>query len=124
MDEKGRKGRLETAADVLQSLLTSGRSGLSDQFQRWRLWRQWPTVVGDSLAQNTYPVGFQTGCLVVWVDHPARLHDLHYVKKAMIDRINNYLGRKWVKSLRFTTDRRAVPKLEESDKGLCDYLSK
>ena len=121
---KARKSRLETAADVLQVLLADGKSGFSDQFQRWRLWRQWPSVVGDSLAQNTCPVGFQGGCLIVWVDHPARVHDLHYVKKAMIDRVNKHLGRGWVKSMRFTTDRKAVPKLEESDEGLRDYLSK
>ncbi|MCB0386279.1 MAG: DUF721 domain-containing protein, partial [Bdellovibrionales bacterium] len=114
MSHQDRNGRLETAADVLQSLLANGKSGLSDQFQRWRLWHQWPRVVGESLSQNTCPVGYQGGILIIWVDHPARIQDLHYVKKAMIDRINNHLGRKWVSNLRFTTDRKAVPTLEES----------
>ncbi|MCC7402974.1 MAG: DUF721 domain-containing protein [Bdellovibrionales bacterium] len=119
-----RFSKLEAASDVLQSLLGNGKSGLAEQFQRWRLWRQWNEVVGEILAKNTCPVGFQDGILIIWVDHPARIQDLYYVKQAMIDKINEYLGRRWVKNLKFTTDRKAVPKLEESEQGLRDYLSK
>lgn len=123
-NDKKNQSRLHTASDVLQALLTNGKGGLSQQFQRWRLWRQWPQVVGGELAKTTCPVGYQNGTLILWVDHPARIHDLHYVKDAIIEKVNGHLNRKWVRRLQFTTDRKSVPNLEESDEGWRDYLSK
>lgn len=116
--------QLHTASDVLQSLLTNGKSGLSEQFQRWRLWREWAQVVGSELAKTTYPVGYNRGTLILWVDHPARIHDLHYLRDVLIKKVNQHLGRSWVQFLQFTTDCKAVPNVEESEQGLRDYLSK
>ncbi len=116
--------RLNTASDVLQSLLTEGKSGLVEGFQRWRLWRQWPQVVGPELAKTTNPVGYQNGTLIIWVDHPARIQDLHYVKDVLIQKVNDHLGRRWVYYLKFTTDRKSVPSIDGSDENMRDFLSK
>ncbi len=115
--------QLFTASDILQSLLTNGKGELSQQFQRWRLWRKWPEVVGRELAQVTQPVGYKRGTLILWADHPARIQDLHYIREALMIKINSYLGKKWIHNLTFTTDRRSVPQLEEADKSWKDYLS-
>ena len=114
---------LLNASSVLQKLLTNG-GGLSDQFQRWRLWVHWSEVVGEELAKFTCPVGFQRGALLVWVNHPGQMHDLYYIREPMIEKINAHLGKRWVRYLKFTTDRKSVPKLEETGADVRGFLSK
>src|SRR3979411_304399 len=58
------KTELLSASKVLQTLLANGKSPLSDQFLRWKIWRFWPQIVGETLGAVCEPVGFERGRLL------------------------------------------------------------
>lgn len=118
------KGKLEAVGDLLQSLLQNSKSPLSDHFLRWRLWRSWDEIVGPEIAKSSMPVSFLQGELYVWVNHPARLQELTFCAGTILKKINKFGGRRWVRRIRFTLDRKSVPLLEESGEDLRDFLSK
>lgn len=111
------------ASDVLQSLLQNGKSPLAEQFIRWRVWNSWAEIVGEQISKHTLPVSYLKGELYVWVDHPARMQELTFCVSELGFKINQFCGKKWVRRIRFTLDRKSVPKPEESEAGLRDFLS-
>jgi hypothetical protein len=123
-DNKRSQKDLQAVGDLLQSLLQKSKSPLSDQFLRWKLWRSWPDVVGPQIAKSTLPVSFLQGELYVWVNHPARMQELTFCAGELLKKVNAFGGRRWIRRIRFTLDRKSVPSLEESDAGLREFLSK
>lgn len=118
------KSKLTSASDVLQSLFQEGKSPLSEEFSRWQLWRKWPEIVGPTVAAQTDPVGFREGVLYVCVKNSVWIQQLTFVSKQLREKINGFLGNDKVKTIRFTTDRKSVPKLEDADVKFLNYLDK
>ena len=108
-NQKGRKSELTATADVLQSLLQNSKSPLTEQFIRWKVWKAWPEVVGEEISRSTLPVGYLKGTLYIWVNSAARLQELIFMLEPLQNRINQFSGSRWVKSIRLTLDRRQVP---------------
>lgn len=106
--ENRKNAQLTAAADVLQGLLQNSKSGLADGFQRWRLEKQWPEVVGATIADQTLPVAFERGILYIWVRHSAWMQQLWYFREPIKDKVNEYLGKAWVQQVKFTLSRRAA----------------
>ena len=100
--------KLEAAADVLQGLLQNSKSQLADGFQRWRLEQQWPSIVGATIADQTLPVAFERGTLYIWVKHSAWMQQLWFFQEPIKDKVNDHLGKTWVKQVKFTLSRRAA----------------
>ena len=129
MNEK-RKGHKKTSVElsavskVLQTLLANSKSPLSDGFQRWKLWRFWPTVVGQTLGQVCEPVGYHRGMLYIWVKSAARMQEIRFFEDSLRQKVNAYVGREWVRSVRFTMDRRGIPKAAEAPPELREYLAR
>jgi predicted nucleic acid-binding Zn ribbon protein len=120
--EKKRKSSLTSASDVLQGLLANTSTPLAGQFKRWRLWRNWQEVVGESIAKRTDPVGFRDGILYVWVENSVWMQQMIFLAKPIRQKINDYTGDKWVRQVRFTVDRRSIPRLEEAEESLKKFL--
>ena len=110
-DKKSKKkpSVLTSASSVLQVLLGNGKSPLADSFIRWKLWRYWEDIVGKAIASSSVPVEINRGRLVIWPRSSAQLQDLHYMSEAIKEKVNNFLGRKMVHSIRFTLDETRVP---------------
>jgi hypothetical protein len=100
---------LMSASTVLQSLLGSGKSPLSDQFTRWKLWRYWEEIVGANLSKICIPVELDKGKLLIWARSSAALQDLHYVSEGIKDEVNKFLGKRQVVQIRYTLDESKVP---------------
>ncbi len=115
---------MKTAEEVLQSLLQNGKSPLADQFLRWRLWKDWERVVGVSIGRHSEPVSYQKGTLYVWVKSSSWMQEMTYHAKTLKTRINEHVKKKWIREIRFTLDRRSVPRNEEIPEGLKEFLSK
>lgn len=109
-----RPQKLTNVAGVLHGLLEGANNPLSDQFLRWKLWMRWSSFVGESIAAQSMPVGYNRGTLYVWVKHPVWMQQLGFIKDGIIENINRKLGRNFVTSIRFTMDKKDVPNLEES----------
>lgn len=115
---------MKSADEVLQMLLQNSKSPLSDQFLRWRVWKDWKTIVGPQLGARSQPVGYHKRTLYVWVESSAWMQQISYFSTQMKDKVNKYVGKKWVGYVRFTLDRRSVPSSEENVKDLEGILSK
>lgn len=112
------------AGDVIFGILKQKKTALGSQFIRWRLWNQWSEVVGSEIAAHTVPVQYIRGELYVWVKSAARMQDLIFLAKPLKDKINKFAGQNWVKMIRFTLDRKAVPSSEEIASDLKEFLAK
>jgi len=98
-----------SVSDVLQNLLENSKLPISEQFTRWKLWRKWDEVVGPTLAPHTLPVGFHRGTLYIWVKSSPWMQQLSFAAAPLREKINSYLGRDYVRQIRFTLDRHSVP---------------
>ncbi len=104
------KSHPKSALDVLQGMLDKGNSPLAQDFRRFRLKLDWENVVGPRLSQSCSPVGFTQGILYIWVINSVWMNELLYGRKELIKKVNSYAGCKWVREVRFTQDKRDVPK--------------
>jgi predicted nucleic acid-binding Zn ribbon protein len=110
-----KKKDLTAVSDVLQNLLENSKLPISEQFTRWKLWRKWDEVVGPTLAPHTLPVGFLRGTLYIWVKSSAWMQQLSFAAGPLKSKINSYLGREYVRQIRFTLDRHSVPDFQGDD---------
>lgn len=108
-NNKPKKAKFALGSEVLQSLFENGKSPLSDQFLRWKLWAKWEEVVGPTIAKNAEPVGLKRGVLYVWVRNSTWMQQMTFMKDAMIETINRKFESKFVKNIQFTLDRHSVP---------------
>lgn len=108
-----KKKKLSAGSEVLMGLFENGKSPLSGQFLRWKLWAKWPEVVGTTIAQNAEPVAFKNGILFLWVRHSAWMQQLVFMREHIQTTINQKMGQPYVKSIRFTLDRREVPQQDD-----------
>lgn len=115
MSGNKKKTRPIAGYEVLQSLFENGKSPLSDQFLRWKLWAKWAEIVGPTIAENAEPVGMNRGVLFVWVRSSSWMHQMVFMKDLIQNKINQNFQTNYVKSIRFTLDRREVPKSDDSD---------
>lgn len=122
MDEFETKPQFKTGSEVLQSLFEDGKSPLSEQFIRWKLWAKWADYVGASLAKECEPVGYQRGTLYIWVSNSSSMHNLNFLKDQMMVEINKKLNRTFVKQIRLTLDRKAVPTDGDERRDLRDFV--
>ncbi len=123
MKGSAKKSVLVPVSNVLQAVLGNGKSPLSHQFIRWRLWRFWPEVVGETVASYSRPVGYDRGALVIWVQNSVQMQEMLFLRQQIRDSVNRYLGQNYVHRISLTLDDRSVPRLEETAGGLRDFLS-
>ena len=109
------KGKLSIGSEVLQSLFENGKSPLSEQFMRWKLWAKWEEVVGPTIAKNAEPVGFNRGVLYVWVRNSTWMQQMIFMKDPMRETINKKFSANFVRMIKFTLDRREVPAEDQSE---------
>ncbi len=118
------KPKFKSGSEVLQSLFEDGKSPLSEQFIRWKLWARWPEFVGASLAKECEPVGYVRGVLYLWVSNSSTMHNLVFIKDQIQAEINKKLHRNFVKKIRLTLDRKEVPTDAESQENLKNFVLK
>ena len=94
--------------NVLQALLQNGKSALAQGFTRFRLEKEWPQIVGESISKNTLPCALEKGVLFVWVSHPTWMQQLFYFKAVIKEKVNSHLGYPFVQEVKFTLDKRAA----------------
>lgn len=89
---------------------------------RWKLWAKWEEVVGPTIAKNAEPVGFQRGVLFVWVRNSTWMQQMIFMKDPMRDTINQKFESNFVKTIKFTLDRRDVP--SSDNEGFKEMIQK
>ena len=61
----------------------------------------WDEVVGENIAENTNPEKVEHGTLLVTVENSSWRQELVFKKKEIIDKLNNKIGKKTIKDIRF-----------------------
>ena len=61
----------------------------------------WDEVVGENIAENTSPEKVEHGTLLVTVKNSSWRQELVFKKKEIIDKLNNKIGKKTIKDIRF-----------------------
>ena len=123
-DSNNPKTKLTLGSQVLQALFENGKSPLSVQFIRWKLWRRWAEIMGPSIAENCEPVGYRQGVLFVWVKSSSWMQQMVFMREPMMKKINDSLKMRYVTEIRLTLDRRSVPADAQSQEDLKDSMSK
>lgn len=105
-----KRKKMSAGSEVLQALFENGKSELSQQFIRWKLWKKWSEYVGDTMGKYSEPVGYQRGILYVWVNNSAWMQQLVFMREHMKDAINRKLEQEYVREIRLTMDKKSVPR--------------
>lgn len=101
--------KFKTGTEVLQGLFENGKSPLSEQFLRWKMWAHWEEIVGSTLSKSCEPVGLQWGVLVIWVPHSTVMQQMMFLKENILLAVKKAFPQMQVKDVKFTLDRKAVP---------------
>ncbi len=104
-----RLAKLESSGHVLQGLFEDGKSPLSRPFLRWKLWRSWESVVGETVSKACEPVSYDRGLLWIWVKNSTWLQELQFLKPELLRKINHWAQTDFISDIKFTLNRREIP---------------
>ena len=94
-----RGGKPQKADRILEMALK--RSGLDKQIERYRFVSFWKEIVGEEIAKRTKPERLAGPILMVTVSSSVWAQELSFQKKALITRVNRFLGGRKVTDMRF-----------------------
>ncbi|MBI1822798.1 MAG: DUF721 domain-containing protein [Nitrospirae bacterium] len=90
-------GRPQQISEILKPLLK--RYGLETQIQIYTLVEEWKELVGNQLASHTLPYQLKFHKLFLYVDSPAWMNQLIYLKEELKNKINKEVGENWVQDI-------------------------
>ncbi len=62
---------------------------------------RWNEVVGEAIASHTHPEEIRFDTLTIRVDSAVWLHELSFLKKTLIEKINRILGKTGIRNIHF-----------------------
>jgi predicted nucleic acid-binding Zn ribbon protein len=90
-------GKPQLISEILKPLLK--RFGLEAQIQIYTLMDQWEAFVGHQIASHTHPYQLKFHKLYLYVDSPAWMSQLIYLKEELKNKINKEVGAIWVQEI-------------------------
>jgi hypothetical protein len=113
---------LTVGTEVLHALFENGKSELSRQFIRWKLWAKWAEFVGAQIGKNSEPVGYKNGTLYVWVRNSSWMQQMIFILDPMKEQINTRLEMQYVKTIVLTLDKKSVPREAQQSEEIKNEL--
>jgi predicted nucleic acid-binding Zn ribbon protein len=97
---KRRKSKESTPiGSVISNVLKSYRRESDEDMVR--IWSLWDDAVGEAIAQNARPEAFKGNLLLVNVISSTWAHQLQFLKKDIIIKVNKALGKALVEDIKF-----------------------
>jgi len=96
-----KKNEIFSVDEVLSSVLK--QSGFEDKSEYLKIYKIWPAVVGEKIAENTCLESAKRGTLFVNVSNPAWMQELHFLKGMIIKKLEKKLGEGTIRDIRFKT---------------------
>ena len=84
--EERKKSHLKDISSIIDTLFSSDK--LSSVMSYAPIWNEWPSLVGEHLANTLTPTYVQHGRLHVTVSGHAMLHRVQLQKRSILDNIN------------------------------------
>jgi predicted nucleic acid-binding Zn ribbon protein len=97
---------MEAIGGVLQRVVRG--LGLERELQGWNAAEAWPRIVGARIARHTRCVGFREGTLRVEAESSAWMHELGYLERELVEKINRHLGTTSVREVKFIVPRGGI----------------
>jgi len=90
---------LKPISSIINGFLKN--SGLSNGVDQQKAIEIWGDAVGKKIAENTEVVSVEHGVLFIRADSPSWSQELQLKKKEILFKVNNKIGNKTIKDLRF-----------------------
>ena len=97
---------MESLSGLLPRVLK--QLGLDQGLLGWRAVSEWPQVVGPRVARHTRAVAFRDGVLQVEVEGSAWMHELGFLKRDLVRKVNQHVGSRLVRDVRFIVPRGGI----------------
>jgi predicted nucleic acid-binding Zn ribbon protein len=99
MKSKKQKAKFEHISSILTDVLKTYRKDADTELVQ--VWQVWDDIVGGVIAQNAKPAAFKGKILIVHVSSSTWVHQLQFLKKEMIAKLNNAFGKALIDDLKF-----------------------
>ena len=99
MERKKRNNQFVHIGSILGDVLKKYRRETDAELVR--VWQIWDSVVGDVISQNARPAAFKGRILLVHVTSSSWIHQLQFLKKEMMAKLNHALGKTLIEDLKF-----------------------
>lgn len=99
MQKKEKKETFVQIGDVINRVLKTCRHDCDADLAA--IWNLWNDAVGDIIAKNTRPEAFKGKLLLVHVISSPWMHQLRFLKKDIINKVNAVLGKDMVEDIKF-----------------------
>jgi hypothetical protein len=100
MRRRPQQTKLQKLGDILQHVLKERNILLTSEKQR--LQEFWLRAVGFQIGAQTSPDRLKNGSLFVKVSSPAWMQQLHFLREEIIDKINQQMGKEFIKNIFFS----------------------
>lgn len=99
--EKNRRKIKESVhiGSVLKNILKNLRHDSDEDLTQ--VWQLWDEVVGIAIAENAQPAAFKGKLLLVNVISSTWIHQLQFLKKDIIEKLNTALGQDLIEDIKF-----------------------
>jgi predicted nucleic acid-binding Zn ribbon protein len=99
MTPKKQAAKFEHIGSILAKVLKTYRRESDEELVQ--VWQVWDDLVGNVIAQNARPAAFKGKILIVHVSSSTWIHQLQFLKKEMIAKLNNAFGKALIDDLKF-----------------------
>jgi predicted nucleic acid-binding Zn ribbon protein len=100
MDKNGNKTKESVPiGSVLKNILKNLRHDSDEDLTQ--VWQLWDEVVGIAIAENAQPAAFKGKLLLVNVISSTWIHQLQFLKKDIIEKLNIALGQDLIEDIKF-----------------------
>ena len=72
---------------------------LDEKYSIFAIRNAWEGIVGKTVAKHTTQINYAQGILFVSIDSPIIRNETSYVKEAIIEKVNKYVGKRLIKEL-------------------------
>ena len=93
------KGKSVHIGEVIHEVLADFRLKTGDGLME--IWDQWEGIVGSAIAENARPAAFKGKILLIQVSSSPWLHQLRFLKKDILGKINDHFGENRVEDIKF-----------------------
>ena len=87
---------LKTAIDLMLK-----KFGIDNAVSQNKALNIWDDIVGKTVAKNTEPDRVEHGVIIVKVSSPTWRQELYFQKEEIIKKLNNSIGKKAIRDIRF-----------------------
>jgi predicted nucleic acid-binding Zn ribbon protein len=99
MAKSKKNSELVHIGNILNNVLKTCRSDCDEELSK--VWSLWESAVGEVIAKNTKPEAFKGKLLLVLVNSHPWMHQLQFLKKDIINKVNQALGKELVQDIKF-----------------------